>query len=77
MGTQLPLPQRGTAPLIFGPYPLRPNGCIDQDALDVEVGLGPGAFVLDEDPAPLPKNGAQPPDFRRMFIVAKRLDGSR
>ena len=36
MGTQLPLPQRGTAPnfrpISVGPYPLRPNGCTDQDA---------------------------------------------
>ena len=31
MGTQLPLPQRGTAPPIFGPYLLRLNGCIAQD----------------------------------------------
>jgi len=32
VGTQLPLPQRGTAPLpIFAPYLLRSNGCMDQD----------------------------------------------
>jgi len=30
MGTQLPSPKRG--PPIFGPYLLRPNGCMDQDA---------------------------------------------
>ena len=30
MGTQLP--QKGTAPNIFGPYLLRPNGCMDQNA---------------------------------------------
>jgi len=29
MGTQLPLPQRGTAPN-FRPYLLRPKGCMDQ-----------------------------------------------
>jgi len=33
--------------------------------------------VLDGDPAPLPKKGAEPPNFRPMFIVAKRLDGLR
>jgi len=34
--------------------------------------------VFDGDPAPLPKeNGAEPPNCRPMFIVAKRLDGSR
>ena len=27
----------------------------------MEVSLGPGDFVLDEDPAPLPKKGGAPP----------------
>ena len=45
--------------------------------LGMEVGLGPGHIVLDGDPAPLPKNGAEPPNFRPMSVVAKRLDGSR
>ena len=29
MGTQLP--QKGTAPIMFSPYLLRPNGCMDQN----------------------------------------------
>ena len=44
--------------------------------LDMEVGLGPGDFVLDVDPAPLPKRGL----FRNFWpisIVAKWLDASR
>ena len=45
--------------------------------LGMELGLGPGDFVLDGDPAPLPKKGAEPPNFRPVFIVTKRLDGSR
>jgi len=46
--------------------------------LGIELGLGPGDFGLDGDPAPLSKKGAEPPpNFRSMFIVAKRLDGSR
>jgi len=45
--------------------------------LGMEVGLGPGDFVLDGDPAPLPKKGAEPPNFWPMSIVSKRLDGSR
>jgi len=47
--------------------------------LGLEVGLGLGDFVLDGNPVPLPKKGAEAPDkkFRPMFIVAKRLDGSR
>jgi len=41
--------------------------------LGTEEGLGPGDFALDGDPAPPPKGG-QPPNFRPMSIVAKRLD---
>jgi len=44
---------------------------------DTEVHLGLGHIVLDGDPAPPPKKGAQPPNFRPMSVVAKRLDGSR
>jgi len=45
-------------------------------SLGMELGLGPGNFVLDGDPAPpSPKGGRSPPNFRPMFIVAKRLDG--
>jgi len=45
-------------------------------ALGMEVGLGPGHIVLDEDPASLPKKGGVP-QFSAMSIAAKRLDGSR
>jgi len=45
--------------------------------LSLQVGLGPGHIVLDGDPAPVPKKGAKPPNFRPMSIVAKWLDGSR
>ena len=45
--------------------------------LGMQVGLGPGDIVLDGDPAPPPKKGSGAPNFRPMFIVAKRLDGSR
>ena len=43
--------------------------------LGMEVVLGPGHNVLDVDPAPLPKKGEQPPQFRPISIVTKRLDG--
>ena len=47
-------------------------------ALGMGVGLGPDHIVLDGDPAPLPKKGAEPlPNFRSIYILAKRLDASR
>jgi len=47
--------------------------------LGMEVGLGPGHIVLDEDPALPPQKGggAQQPPIFGSCIVAKRLDGSR
>jgi len=45
--------------------------------LGMEVGLSPGHIVLDGEPAPLPQKGAEPHNFRPIFIVAKRLDASR
>ena len=71
MGTKLPSP-KGAQPPIFGPYPLRPNGCIDQDATwyGLEVGLGPGDFGLDGDPAPpSPKKGAELPPSKFLAYV--------
>ena len=44
--------------------------------LGMKVGLGPGDFVLDGDPAPLPQTGAEPPNFRPMSVLAKRLYAS-
>jgi len=43
----------------------------------MEVGLGPGDFVFDGDPAPLERRAQPPPNFWPMSIVAKRLDGWR
>jgi len=43
-----------------------------------QVGLGPGDIVLDREPVPLPKKGAQQPStFQSMSIVARQLYGSR
>ena len=44
-------------------------------ALGMEIGLSPGDFVLDGDPAPPPQkgNGAPLPNLRPTSIVAKRL----
>ena len=57
MGTQLPLPQRGTAPN------LRPISVVAKMPLGMQVGLGPGDFVLDGERRPLPKKGREAPKF--------------
>jgi len=63
-------PKKGHSPPIFGPYLSWPLG--------TEVALSLGDIVLDEDPASSPcPEGAQPPNFRPVCIVAKRLDGLR
>jgi len=36
-----------------------------------EVGLGPGNFMLDGDPAPLSKKGAEPPKFSAHLYCGK------
>ena len=36
--------------------------------LGMEAGLSPGDFVLDGDPAPIPKKEAEPPNFRPMDV---------
>jgi len=43
--------------------------------LGTEVNLGPGNVVVLDGVAAPPLKGAQPPSFRFMSIVTKRLDG--
>jgi len=43
--------------------------------LGTEVNLGSGDVVLDGVAAPTERGTAQPPSFRFMSVVAKRLDG--
>jgi len=45
--------------------------------LGMEVGLGPGGIVLDEDAARLPTRGQSPLNSLPISIVAKRLDALR
>jgi len=40
-------------------------------ALSMEVGLDPGYIVLDGDPAPLLKKGAEPPIFGPFLLWTK------
>ena len=68
-------PQRGTAPQFLARISCGQMAAWIKMSLGMELGLGPGDSVLDGDPAPLPKRGTEPPNFRPMFIVAKRLDG--
>ena len=71
-------PERGRAPPQF-----LAHVCCGQTAgwikmaLGMEVSLGPGHTVLDGESAPLPKKGADPPNFQPIFIVANWLDASR
>jgi len=80
-GTQLPLPQKGTAPQFSAHICSSQMAARIKVSLGVELGHGPGDFVLDGDPAPCPpppeKGGRAPQNFRPMFIVAKRLGESR
>jgi len=57
-------------------YCAQTAGCIKMP-LGTEVGLHPSDIVFGVDPALSPKGGRAPPHFWPMFVVAKRLDGSR
>ena len=43
--------------------------------LGMEVDLGPGDFVLDGDPAPFPKKGAEPPSQFSAYVYCGRTAG--
>ena len=60
MGTQLPLPHRGTGPN-FRPYTLWPNGCIDQDATWYGGRPRPRRLCVRWRHSPLSQKGAEPP----------------
>ena len=68
---------KGHSPPIFGQYLLRPNGCMDQDVIWYDARPRPRRLCVRWDHAPPPQKGAEPPrpNFRPMFIAAKRLDG--
>ena len=77
-GDLAPLPQKGAEPPspIFGPCLLWPNGWMDQDV--TWYGARPRHRRLCVKWGPrstFPQKGAEPPNFRPMFIMAKRLDG--
>ena len=78
-GDPAPSPQRGTAPPppIFGPCLLWPYGWMDQDGTWHGGEPWSRPHCARWVPAALPKKEAEPPQFRPIFIVAKRLDASR
>ena len=84
-GDPAPSPKRGPSPQFSAHVYCDQTAAWIKMQLGTEVGLGPDDIVLDKDPAPLPHSpngGAEPPqgersppNFRPMFIVAKRLGG--
>ena len=71
MGTPLPSPKRGRSPppkFSAHVYCVKTAGWI-KTVLGVEVGLSPGDFVLDGDPAPSQKGGSAPsPIFGALLL---------
>ena len=81
-GPSFPFPKRGQSHSQFSAHVHcgQTAGWIKM-ILGTEVGLGPRHIVLDGDwgPSSPPQKGsrAAPPNFRPIFIVAKRMDASR
>jgi len=60
-GDPAPPPLKGHSPPIFGPYQLRPNGCIDQDVTWYGARPRPGRLCVRWGPlSPSPKEGQSP-----------------
>ena len=60
-----PLPQKGTVPQLSTHICCGQMAAWIKMSLCTELGLGPGDFVLDGDPAPLPQKGQGPlPNFK-------------
>jgi len=74
-GDPAPPPPKGHSPPIFGPHPLLPNGCIDQDSTWYRGRPRPWPHCVRWGPSSPPHkgSGAPPLNFRLTFIVAKRL----
>jgi len=73
-------PKGAQHPPIFGPCLLQPNGCMDQDATQHGARPRPRWLCVRWGPrSPSPKRGQSLPPKKNwpMFIVAKRLNGSR
>jgi len=66
-GDPVPPAQRGTAH--FGPYLLRPNGCMDQDATGYGGRPRPRRLCVRWRPSPLPKRGQSPFPILGPFLL--------
>ena len=62
-GDPAPPPAKGHSPPIFSPYPLRPNGCIDQVAIWYGGRPRPRRLCVRWGLTPPPQKGAEPPKF--------------
>jgi len=62
---------------IFGPCLLWPNSWMDQDAIWYGGKPRPRPHCARWGPSSSPEKGTQSPNFRPMYIVAERLNGSR
>ena len=62
-GDPAPPPPKGHGPPIFGPYPLRSNGCMDQDATWYGGRPHPRQLCVRWDPDPPPQKGGRAPKF--------------
>ena len=74
-GDPAPLPKKGADPQFSAHICCGQTSGWIKMPLGMEVGLVPGDFVLDGDPLPPQRRQLEPPNFRPMFIAAKRLDG--
>ena len=74
-----PLPKKGAEPFspIFGPYLLWPNGWMDQDGTWHGGGPWSKPHCARWGPSSPSQKGGRAPNFRPIFIAAKRLDASR
>ena len=62
-GPSSPSPERGRSPQFSADICRGQMAAWIEMPLGMEIGLGPGDFVLDRDPAPSPKRGAESPKF--------------
>jgi len=71
-----PLSQKGAEPPIIGQCLLQPNGYMDQDAIWYGGRPRPRRHCVRWRPSSPLQKGGRGPQFRPIFIVAKRLDAS-